>query len=443
MNYLYLVQHYLEESVRRLPDKVALICGNERLTYAKINEKADRLASALIDMGIQRQDRVAILLDNSAESVIALYGILKAGGVFMMLSATMKAKKLNYILNNSGARILITHQTKARIVKDGIESANELEHVIWCTPGNSNQIPELATLTPNLATRNAQRETRNPGEMESLREFHRAGPHPIAGHLWSDLISVPCTLDVAPYASPIDLDLATIIYTSGSTGDPKGVMSAHCNVLAAARSISTYLENVEEDIILCALPLSFDYGLYQVLMTFLFGGAIVLEKSFVFPYKVLERLVAEKATGFPLVPTMAALLLQMDDLSTFDFSSLRYISNTAAALPPAHIKKLTECFPDARIYSMYGLTECKRVSYLPPEEIRRRPGSVGIAMPNEEVFIVDENGNEVAPGEIGELVIRGSNVMQGYWNDPETTQRVYRPGRFPKVTTFRRSVQER
>jgi acyl-CoA synthetase (AMP-forming)/AMP-acid ligase II len=207
-------------------------------------------------------------------------------------------------------------------------------------------------------------------------------------------------------------------------------MSAHYNVVAAATSIATYLENVEDDIILSALPLSFDYGLYQILMAFLFGGTVVLEKSFVYPYKVLERLIEEKATGFPIVPTMLALLLQMEDLGKFDFSSLRYISNTAAALPVAHIKRLRELFPHVNIYSMYGLTECKRVSYLPPKDIDRRPGSVGIPMPNEEVFVVDENGKELEPGEIGELVVRGSNVMQGYWNAPEETALRFRPGRY-------------
>jgi acyl-CoA synthetase (AMP-forming)/AMP-acid ligase II len=162
-------------------------------------------------------------------------------------------------------------------------------------------------------------------------------------------------------------------------------------------------------------------------MPFLFGGTVVLEKSFAFPFKVLEKLVCEKVTGFPIVPTMLAILLQMEDLKTFDFSSLRYISNTAAALPVAHLKKLRKLIPKVSIYSMYGLTECKRVAYLPPSEIDSKPISVGIPMPNEEVFIVDERGEEVGLGEIGELVVRGSNVMQGYWNSPEETAKKFRP----------------
>jgi len=133
-------------------------------------------------------------------------------------------------------------------------------------------------------------------------------------------------------------------------------MSAHHNVVAAASIIIQYLENVEDDLLLDVLPLAFAYGLYQLLMAFLFGGTLVLEKSFAFPYRVIERLVSEKVTGFPIVPTMLAILLQLDDIKQFDFSSLRYISNTAAALPVAHLKKLRGLFPHVTIYSMYGLT---------------------------------------------------------------------------------------
>ena len=403
INHPYLVHHFLENSAARFPDKIALIHGDQRLTYQQINQLSNQLASSLADMGVKRQDRVIIFLDNSVEAVIALFGILKAGAIFVMLNPAMKAKKLNYILQDSGARALITHKTKARILADAIKDAPKLDHIIWCGSENAPDHP-----------------------------INQSSSQPVIqySHLWSDILSQPFTFDLSPFASPVDLDLATIIYTSGSTGEPKGVMSAHYNVVAAATSIATYLENVEDDIILSALPLSFDYGLYQILMAFLFGGTVVLEKSFVYPYKVLERLVQERATGFPIVPTMLALLLQMEDLNKFDFSSLRYISNTAAALPVAHIKRLRDLFPQVNIYSMYGLTECKRVSYLPPKDIDRRPDSVGIPMPNEEVFVVDEKGKELGPGEIGELVVRGSNVMQGYWNAPEETARRFRPGRY-------------
>ena len=396
-----LVQHFLEQSTQRLPDKIALICGEQRLSYRQVNQWSDQLANSLLQAGVQRQDRVAILLDNSIESVIALFGILKAGAIFIMLSASMKPRKLEYILKDAGARVLITHRLKAPVVLAGTKTATALSHIVWV-----DDVPDQLLQVP-----------------ASINHLS-----------WNAFCGNDSAMFLQSRCRCIDRDLATIIYTSGSTGDPKGVMSAHCNVVAAAHSITRYLENVEDDIIMDVLPLSFDYGLYQVLMAFFCGATVVLEKSFLFPIKILEKIEKEKVTGFPLVPTMAALLLQMDDLGRFDFSALRYITNTAAALPAAYIRKLRGLFPHVRIFSMYGLTECKRVSYLPPEEIDRRPDSVGIPIPNEEVFVLDETGREVPPGQVGELVIRGSNVMQGYWNAPEETAKRFKPGRYGRET---------
>lgn len=397
-----LVHNFLENSAQRLPDKAALICGNQRLTYQEINRASDQLAAALIESGIKRQDRIVIFLDNSVEAVISIFGILKAGCIFVLLNATMKGKKLNYILKDSGARAIITHTNKNRVVIEAVTGTAELEHVVWCQNAAKEIDVDFDQIDSNIKTSTS----------------------------WNDLLKNKTLAPNAQLPLIIDLDIATIIYTSGSTGEPKGVVSAHYNMVAAAKSITTYLENVEDDIILSVLPLSFDYGLYQIIMAFLFGGTVVLEKSFVYPYKIIERLIDERVTGFPIVPTMVAILLQMEDLSGFDFSFIRYISNTAAALPVSYIKKLQPLFPNASIYSMYGLTECKRVSYLPPQFIDKKPESVGIPMPNEEVFIVNSNGEEVNSGEVGELVIRGSNVMQGYWNSPEETARTFRKGRF-------------
>ncbi len=389
-----LLHHFLEESARRFPEKIALIQRGERWTYREIDQKANQVAYLLRAQGIHRGDRVAIFLDNSIESVVSLFGILKADAVFLMLSPLLKPSKLTYILNNCQARALITHTDKNSITSATFGSVSSLEFVLFA--GNKNKLP-----ISNC-------------------------PSPI---FWSE-IDTPHTSRLAP-CDNIDLDLASIIYTSGSTGNPKGVMLTHLNMISAATSITTYLENVPEDIIIDVLPLSFDYGLYQVLMAFKFGGTIVLEKSFAYPYEVIKQMVKERVTGFPGVPTVFAILLQMEDLRKYDLSSLRYITNTAASLPVEHIQRLRAIFPQARLYSMYGLTECKRVSYLPPEELDRRPGSVGRGMPNEEVWIVDENGNPVGPNVVGELVVRGSNVMRGYWGDPEATDRVLRPGRLP------------
>jgi acyl-coenzyme A synthetase/AMP-(fatty) acid ligase len=228
----------------------------------------------------------------------------------------------------------------------------------------------------------------------------------------------------------IDLDLACLIYTSGSTGEPKGVMSDHSNVAFASGSIISYLENTEQDIVIGLLPLSFDYGLYQLLMTFRFGGTLVLEKGFAYPAAALRRIEEERVTGLPGVPTIFAVLLKMD-LGAYDLSSLRYLSNTAAALPTSHIVSLRQAFPGATLFSMYGLTETKRTLYLPPDQLDVRPGSVGIAIPGTEVWLEDEAGNRLPPGQTGELVIRGRHVMRGYWGDPAATAQRYRPGPLP------------
>ena len=393
-----LVQQYLENSAFRLPDKTALICGNNRLTYREINDSANRLAAALVSMGIKRQDRVVVFMDNSPEVVISVFGILKAGAVFIILNPQMKAKKLNYILKDSGASCLLTHVSRAQVITDAISDLEELKHIIWVGPDHA-----ISLISP-VPTVNY--------------------------HSWDRVLLDDVSSDADSIQKPIDIDLATTIYTSGSTGYPKGVMSAHYNMVAAIESIAQYLENIEEDIILNTLPLSFDYGLYQVFMAFSVCATVVLEKLFGYPQTIVERLVQEKVTGFPIVPTIAAILLRMETLGRHDLRALRYISSTGASFLVPHIKRLRELLPHVKIYSMYGLTECKRVSYVHPDQIDMKPDSVGIPMANVEALVVNEEGQELEQGQVGELVVRGSNVMQGYWNDPSETSKTFRPGRY-------------
>ncbi len=393
-----LVQDYLTLAAKQQPQKVALICGTERWTYSAIDQTSDQLSIELINLGVKRQDRVVVFLDSSAESVISLYGILKANGVFVIVNGDLKARKLAYVLKDSGAKILVTHINKARVVEDAFHDLDSKPHIIW--KGNRGSIPKSLTHVSE--------------SWETIFQPRSVSEQPS----FNQTITSQC----------IDLDLAGLIYTSGSTGEPKGVMSTHRNMLSAARSIIQYLENTENDIILNVLPLSFDYGLYQVLMSVIFGGTVVLEKSFLYIHSILAKIVQENITGFPIVPTILAMILKLQDLTKYNFDSLRYISNTGAALPVEHIRKLRALFPSVQIFSMFGLTECKRVCYLPPKALDKHPDSVGIPMPNCEVFVVDDSGQEVKPGEVGELVIRGSNVMQGYWNAPELTAKFFRPG---------------
>lgn len=370
------VQEFLERSARRRPDKTALVCKDERVSYAALDGRANGLAHALREAGVSRGDRVAVYLDNSVEAVVALFAILKADGVVVMINPTTKADKVLYILNNCRAAALISEGRRLAGLADRLVELPARPALLSAAPASSRPA------------------------------------------------------DTPPPTRGIDADLAALVYTSGSTGRPKGVMASHLNVVTAATSITTYLENTEDDVIIDVLPLSFDYGLYQVLMGLKVGGTVVLEKSFTYPYAVIEGIVRERVTGFPIVPTISAILLQLD-LGRFDFASLRYVTNTAAALPAEHIRRLRALLPHVAIYSMYGLTECKRVSYLPPAELDRRITSVGRAIPNTEVYLVDEQGQRLGPGVVGELVVRGSHVTRGYWELPEETAARFRPGPLP------------
>ena len=397
-----LVHDWLSRSAERFGEKEAIIFGRQRWTYKALDAHTRHLATALLKAGLKRQDRVVVLLGNTPETVISIYGILKAGGTFVNLEGSVKAPKLSYILENSGARILITHTSKAKVARQAVGHERHCK-IIWTGPASAIP-PDLYDISLGW---------------EDIFSDFNDNPAPVST---SGEIELPRCIDV---------DLACLIYTSGSTGQPKGVMSTHHNMISAARSIAQYLQNEADDIILNVLPLSFDYGLYQVIMAFMFGGTVVLEKSFLYLHKVLMRISEEKVTGFPIVPTILAMLLNLEDFEKYDFSSLRYMTNTGAALPVEHIRSLRRLLPHVRIYSMFGLTECKRVGYLPPEEIDNKPSSVGMAMPNCETFILDENGNQLPPGQTGELVIRGSNVMQGYWKSPELTARTYKDGVYP------------
>ena len=390
---MLLVNQFLEHSAARTPDKIALITGDQRFTYAQIDAMSNRLANALRANGLQRGDRVVLYLPNSVELVVGIFAAMKANGVFVVVNATTKSDKLAYMVGNCRAQAIVTRARAAKVIDHVKEQSPSVQFTVFTDKGAE----ETAVTRENAAT------------FAAIQSGYPDDPVP---------------------AECIDRDLACLIYTSGSTGDPKGVMSAHSNVVFAASSIITYLENVPDDIVFSALPLSFDYGLYQLLMVFKFGGTLVLEKSFAYPARALRIMTEERVTGFPGVPTMFALLLQMD-LSKYNLKHLRYITNTAAALPPKHIEEIRAIFPHATLYSMYGLTETKRTLYLPPEQLDKRPGSVGIAIPGTEVWIEDEAGNRLGPNEVGELVIRGGHVMRGYWEKPEATAKRYRPGPIP------------
>ncbi|CCV06960.1 Long chain acyl-CoA synthetase [Mesorhizobium metallidurans STM 2683] len=389
-----LLHDYLAYSASRLGEKVALVCGTQRVTYGEIEARANAIAHHLTAAGVARGDRVMIFADNTVETVVSFWGVLKANAVVSIVNPLTKSDKLDYLLNDCLPAALITDEHLHSVFSEPARKCPSLRRVIVSGPVDD---AELAGL-----------------------------PHAVR---WDSAVAGGHSK--APARRCIDIDLAAIIYTSGSTGEPKGVMLTHRNMITACTSIASYLELGEDEVILNVLPLAFDYGLYQMIMAFRTGARLVLERSFAFPAQILGVIKQEKVTGFPGVPTIFASLSELKSLKSHDFSSIRYVTNTAAALPLKHILMLQDLFPGARVYSMYGLTECKRCTYLPPEDLERKPLSVGIAIPNTEMWIVDEDDRRVGPDVVGQLVIRGATVMKGYWGKPEATARKLKPGPLP------------
>jgi amino acid adenylation domain-containing protein len=388
------IEEFLERSCHLYPNKVALVCGGERWTYRQLERAANQLASELIEQGVGRWDRVAIYLDNSVESVISIFAILKIDAVFVLLSPGLKQNRLIHLLDHCRSLALITDAIKLERIGGSLCQTPHLRVVV--TSGISQYLPGAAV------------------QCVSLQEMRKQ----------------PRDIDGPPNRQGIDADPAALIYTSGSTGDPKGIILTHLNFLSAITSITAYLKNTPQDIILNVLPLSFSYGLTQLLTAFHSGATLVLQPSYNNPYEVLRTITREQVTGFGFVPTIASSLLEVD-LRQYDLSSLRFVTNASAALPIPTIRKLREILPHVEIFPMYGLAECIRVSYLPPDQIDVRPDSIGRGLPNQEIYLVDAEGRRLAPGMIGEMVVRGSNVMRGYWELPEETERMLRPGPFP------------
>lgn len=380
------IERLLAESAALHPGKAAIVCGDRRISYAEFASLTDRLACNLAARGVARGDRVVVLMDNIWEAAVSIYAVLRAGAVFCPVNPSIHDDGLRHVVENTGARVILT---QARFAARCREIGGDAVLVIAARMG-ARQIPDILAFEACLAE-----------------------------------------ADMPLPAAEADSDLAMIIHTSGSTGKPKGVMMSHANMDFASATIARYLENTQHDVVLGVLPLSFTYGLYQLLVTVRVGATLVLQKSFAFPADVLETARAEGVTGLPLVPTMAAVLLSMRDGPGKPLPSLRYITNAAAPLSPAQVCGLRRLFGDVDIYAMYGLTECARAAYLAPAEIEWRPDSVGKPLDGTRIVLIGEDGHAVAQGETGQLVVSGPHVMQGYWQDPAATCHALRtlPGR--------------
>lgn len=387
----WIIPHYLEAAASARGETIALIDGDRRLTYSELRVQVFKLATELLRRGVGRGDRVVMLIANSIDFVVAFWAIQYVGAVAVPLNPAIITSKLRWILADCSPSFLIvdaSFSSRAPDVQPPLLASNR---ILCVGDSGTSDRPPL-----HLST----------------------GPVPE----W----------DVSSVA--IDQDLACIIYTSGSTGTPKGVMLSHLNLVAASSSVSDYLALAGADRVFCAIPFTFDYGLHQITMSTLVGATLIVERAFTQPLFSLHRLVQLRSTVFPIVPSMVGLIEPF--ASRFDFSQLRTVTSTAATLHPHAIDRLQQMLPNARIFSMYGLTECHRCTYLDPSELPHRKTSVGKAIPNTELWVVDEHGIRHDCDATGELVIRGSTVMKGYWNNPVDTKEMLRPGPFPGETVL-------
>ena len=383
----YLTHHLLETSTAKDPSKEAVVHGERRLSYAELDSLSTRLANALIDAGLQRMDRVGIYLEKCVDQVIAILAVSKADGVFVPINHLLFPDQVDHILRDCRPRAIVTSSARAGSIKEVLQ-------------GNANLDAVFTTTASDVILENKQ-----VLDVEDILTHGATEP---------------------PRPGAIGQDLAAILYTSGSTGPPKGVMLSHANLIAGSRIVSTYLKIDARDRIVSIVPFSFDYGLNQ-LLTGLEHGATVVLLNFRFPNDVIQCLTQERITGLAGVPSFWSLLAQpSSSLHRHEFPHLRYITNTGGAMPQTVLAKLRESLPTTEVVLMYGLTEAFRSTYLPPAELDRRPTSMGRAIPDTEIYVINDDGKLCEPGEVGELVHRGPTVSLGYWGNPEATNRVLR-----------------
>ena len=381
-----LVHELIFAAARRNPDAEALVFQTGRMSYAALAKSVTEAANALLALGLARGARVAVYLDKCPEAVVAMFGATAAGAVTVPINPLLKSEQVVHVLADCNAGILVTSPERLALILPALRHCSDLETVLVTGSSIDGTLSIAVSIKAtgwNAACANAA----------------PALPHRV-----------------------IDDDMAAFLYTSGSTGMPKGVVVSHRNLVTGAASVVQYLGNTAEDRILSLLPLSFDYGLSQLTTAFHSGAAVVL-LNYLLPRDVLNVVLAERITGLAAVPP---LWLQIAELAWPADCTLRYLTNSGGAMPRATLDRLRARLPNAAVYLMYGLTEAFRSTYLAPDEVDRRPDSIGRAIPNAEVLVVRPDGTCCDPNEPGELVHRGALVAMGYWNDPVKTAERFR-----------------
>nr|WP_189880820.1 AMP-binding protein [Streptomyces viridiviolaceus] len=370
----------LDDALTEVPDRRAVTDSRGSWTYRELAGFSRRFSAWLRDRGIGRGDRLVVQLPSTRELVAMFYGASRSGVVFVPLNPAMKRFHLESVLSNAEPALVVVPGA-ATESPAGLTTAEVLDmETVWAETSAAGDVPA------------------EPADGASGGGISKARPD----------------------------DVAVLVYTSGSTAAPKAVMCPHAQVTFASRAIQRVLGYRPDDVVFCRFPLSWDYGLYKVLLAALGRSEIVLagEES---DLVLLRRMRETGATVVPIVPSLAGMIATLASRDTEPAPPVRMFTNTGAALPDATIAALRENFPGVRVVRQFGQTECKRISIMPPEADREKPGSVGRPLPGTRVLILDAEGRELPPGETGEIVAVGPHVMPGYWCAPELTARTFRP----------------
>lgn len=382
----HLLHELIGVAAERAPTAPALTHGAQTWSYGELEQAVARFAAGLLALDVQRGDRIGIFLEKRMETVVASFGAPAAGAVFVPVNPLLKPAQVGFVCADCNVKVLVTSPERLRTLAEALGTLPDLRAVV-VTDGEAPDVPL-------------------PAGVQMLR--------------WADLLRAP----VRAGHRVIDTDMVAILYTSGSTGRPKGVVLSHRNMVAGAKSVAGYLGNHAGDTLLAALPLSFDAGFSQLTTAFHSGARVVL-LNYLLPRDVLKALERERVTGLTAVPPLYIQLSALDWPAVIG-EQLRYFANTGGRMPRETLNALRQRVPKARPFLMYGLTEAFRSTYLPPEEVDRRPDSIGKAIPNAEILVLREDGSECAADEPGELVHRGALVGMGYWGDAEKTAERYR-----------------
>lgn len=393
------VSDLLVKTAAAFEEKTAAIHLGRSITYGELYRSSAALAQRMQHLNLPPGSRVAVLFENSIDYVIGYFASFMAGMVTVPLDTSLAPENLNYILADCGARVLMV-QSKYRRQLDVILGRNLSLSLIV----SDRTMPVADSFRP----------------VETI------------GDIIEEASSIPSLTRTAASVAPADMaphELAAIFYTSGSTGEPKGVMLSHRNLVSNTLATVQYLGLTGDDSVLVILPFYYIYGNSLLLTHVATGGHVVIDNRFMYPEVVLDSLEESRATGFAGVPSTFMIALNKSTIAKRTLADLKYITQAGGAMAPEVTRRLMEACPNQKVWVMYGQTEASpRVTYLPPERLNVKLGSIGIAVPGVEVKILDDSGGEVPVGETGEIVVGGPNVMLGYWNQPEATAEVLRDG---------------